>query len=61
MRYCTKDGSVRLLERGQEGLFEAIDPGTTALNPVTLPSEAFANIYADFAEVLWSGRCSIFI
>lgn len=54
MRYCTKDGGVRLLERGQEGLFEANQPRYNRFksgHPAGFV-EAFANIYADFAEVL---------
>lgn len=57
MRYCTKDGSIRTLERGQEGLLEANSARYNrfkAGHPAGFV-EAFANIYADFATAMRDG------
>ena len=54
MTYCSLDGGTRFLERGQEGLFEANCSRYNRFksgHPAGFV-EAFANIYADFADIL---------
>lgn len=54
MKHVTKDGQVKRLERGQEGLFEVNEDRYNrfkAGHPAGFV-EAFANIYEDFFELL---------